>query len=525
VANKNLFQSVVGRWMKPANAVNEAGGSAYTFDPRHALAQYAVTGCMNSTFYAQAEQILDQVLRLCRQVEPEFIAKTALFARTCGFMKDSPALLCAVLSVRSPGLMAEIFDRVLDNGKMLRNFVQIIRSGVVGRKSLGTLPKRMIQQWLQSRTPDELFVGSTGQDPSLADIIKMVHPKPSTPQHEALYGYLIGREYAFDALPDRVRQFESFKRQSGSERQPLPDVPFQFLTALNLTRDDWVQIARNASWQVVRMNLNTFQRHGVFTDKSMVREIADKLRDPERIQKARVFPYQLMAAYLNADSDLPRAILDALQDALEISVQNIPDYPGKIYVFPDVSGSMHTPVTGFRKGSSSKIRCVDVAALISSAILRKNPDAQVMPFSTDVVDIRLNSRDSVMTNAQKLASLPQGGTNCSAPLARLNRNRAIGDLVIYVSDNESWIDSSRTGIFRSSPTATLKQWQLFKSRNPQAKLICVDLQPNRTTQAAEHDDIVNVGGFSDQVFRLIAEVAAGKTQTDYWVREIGRQAI
>jgi 60 kDa SS-A/Ro ribonucleoprotein len=29
-------------------------------------------------------------------------------------MKDMPALLCAVLSVQSPGLMAEIFDRVID---------------------------------------------------------------------------------------------------------------------------------------------------------------------------------------------------------------------------------------------------------------------------------------------------------------------------------------------------------------------------------------------------------------------------
>ena len=28
---------------------------------------------------------------------------------------------------------------------MLRNFVQIMRSGVVGRKSLGTLPKRLVQ--------------------------------------------------------------------------------------------------------------------------------------------------------------------------------------------------------------------------------------------------------------------------------------------------------------------------------------------------------------------------------------------
>ena len=115
---------------------------------------------MAATFYAAAEESsCDAVLKLCDDVEPEFIARTALYARQRGHMKDMPALLCAVLSVKSPGLLAEVFDRVIDSPKMLRNFVQIMRSGVVGRKSLGSLPKRLIVQWLEARTDEQLFVG------------------------------------------------------------------------------------------------------------------------------------------------------------------------------------------------------------------------------------------------------------------------------------------------------------------------------------------------------------------------------
>ena len=33
--------------------------------------------------------------------------------------------------------MAEVFDRVIDDGRMLRNFVQIMRSGVVGPEEPG----------------------------------------------------------------------------------------------------------------------------------------------------------------------------------------------------------------------------------------------------------------------------------------------------------------------------------------------------------------------------------------------------
>jgi 60 kDa SS-A/Ro ribonucleoprotein len=130
------------------------------------------------------------------------------------------------------------------------------------------------------------------------------------------------------------------------------------------------------------------------------------------------------------------------------------------------------------------------------------------------VPANLNPRDSVMTNANKLAELPSGGTNCSAPLYELNRRKASGDLIIYVSDNESWVDST-AGM--SSGTETMRQWNEFKTRNRDAKLVCIDIQPYAHTQAKERADILNVGGFSDQVFSLIAEFASGNMSADHWV--------
>ena len=58
-------------------------------------------------------------------------------------------------------------------------------------------------------------------------------------------------------------------------------------------------------------------------------------------------------------------------------------------------------VTGYRKGATSKVRCIDVAALAAAALVRKNPEAGVIPFESKVVDIHINPRDSVMSNAEK----------------------------------------------------------------------------------------------------------------------------
>ena len=80
MANKTLFNSIRGRLAPKADTTNEAGGRAYSLDAKHALAQLAATGCMSSTFYASPTDQLDEVLNLCDNLEPEFIARVALYA-------------------------------------------------------------------------------------------------------------------------------------------------------------------------------------------------------------------------------------------------------------------------------------------------------------------------------------------------------------------------------------------------------------------------------------------------------------
>jgi 60 kDa SS-A/Ro ribonucleoprotein len=503
--------------MAPADTVNEAGGRAYTLEAKQALAQYALTGCLNSTFYAGAPDQLEKTLGFCGQVDARFIAKTAIYARQKGRMKDMPALLCAVLSKRDPALLRAVFDRVIDDGRMLRNFAQILRSGVAGRKSLGSAPKNLIQGWFAARSDETVFKASVGQSPSLADVIKMTHPKPATPERAALYAYLVGRQHNAESLPPLVKEFEAYK---AGRRERTPKVPFQMLTSLGLGPAEWKAIAQDASWQTTRMNLNTFARHGVFADKAATKAVASRLADPASVRRARVFPYQLLVAYTAAGTGTPDAVREALQDAMEVATENVPAIAGKVYVCPDVSGSMRSPVTGIRAGSTTAARCVDVAGLVAATILRGNPEAEVLPFQQDVVDIRLNPRDSVMTNAAQLAAVGGGGTNCSAPLARLNAQRATGDLVLFVSDNESWMDASR-----GRHTATVAEWSAFKRRNPRARLVCVDIQPHATTQAPERDDTLNIGGFSDQVFEVVAAFAEGRLRADHWVGLIEEVAL
>lgn len=524
MANKSLFSNKGNskkhsvKVVRKADCINNANGVAYKLSDKAALAQYAMTGTFQGTFYATGKSQLDQVLEMSRKVDTEFLAKLAVYSRQQGLMKDMPAVLAAIVAGRDSTLLEKIFPRVVDNPKMARNFVQVIRSGVTGRKSLGTRPKKLMQAYLSGLNDVQLFKANIGNDPSLADMIKLVHPKPTTKTRNALYAYLLGKEHSVEVLPQLVRDFEVFKKELGAE---MPNVPFQMLTALPLSKDHWKTIARNATWNQIRQNLNTFARHGVFEDAKIVSALAEKLADPDQVKRAKVFPYQLFTSYLNVDSSVPKKLSIALQKAADQSLENIPEIDGQVYILIDVSGSMSWSVTGNRGSATSKMQCVDVAALIASSILRKNPEAVVLPFDTSVHKANLNPMDSVMTNANILRRFGGGGTNCSLPLALLNQQKAKGDLVIYISDNESWVTSS----YYRRGTGVENEWSSFKKRNRGAKLINIDLTPNSTSQVSEKPDVLNIGGFSDNVFNVISSFVENGNDEKMWVNLIESREI
>ncbi len=523
--NKSIFGSPAAQARKlPANTVNNAGGKAYKMSSKAGLAQLAATGCLNNSFYSRAEDQLDTVLKLAEEVDTEFVAKVAVYSRNFGKMKDMPALLVAWLSGRDTELFRKVFPQVINNGKMIRNFVQVMRSGKVGRTSLGTLPRNMVRNWFNTNNPNYIFRNSVGNDPSMADVIKMVHPKPISDEHDALYAYMINKPFVFKDLPEVVQQFEFFKARKGE----LPDLPFMFLASLDLDAQQWKDLALNCNWNTLRMNLNTFARHGVLQDRNVVATLAKKLSDPEEVKRSNVFPYQLLSAYnaTSTNNAVPTQLTNALQDAMEVATENIPVLPGNVYIAIDISGSMRGAVTGDRGTATTSMTCVAVAALMAASILRKNPNAQVLPFNTIArPDIRLNPRDSIVSNAQNLAAHVGGGTACQAALAHINAHRiknTDNDVIIMISDNESWFDNG-AGNLRygySNPTATKEQWEIFKKHRPNAKMICIDLAPGVTVQAPNDKSVMNIGGFSDTVFDVIADFVTAKNGADHWVNKI-----
>jgi 60 kDa SS-A/Ro ribonucleoprotein len=534
MANKTLFASMLGRLPK-ANAVNEAGGRAYKLEPKHALAQVAATGTFGNAFYSTAETQLDEVLKLIDEVDDnQYLAKLALYAREKAFMKDMPAALLVALSVRDTELMHRVFDRVVDNGRVLRNVFQMIRSGQFknkagkGRVGLSSSVQRAFQRWLNTASVGKLLSASIGNDPSLRDILRMARPTPKDNARRAMFGWLTDKSIdkwapATEAdLPVEVQSLIAYRNSETEEAQALiagglDNVRWDLLSDAAKGPMVWAALARKMGPQALRMNLNTLLRHDVLATSAMVDYVADRIADESEIRRSKQFPYQYFAAYLNADDNVPQKIKTALHKAAEIACGNVPELPGPVVIGLDTSGSMSSAVTGNRgRGATSKMRCIDVAALFAAAILRRNPDSVVIPFDTSAYDAKIDPNDSILSIAERLAKYGGGGTDCSLPLVAANQKHAKRKFagIVLVSDNESWVGTGRHG-----STGVMTAWEAFvanqrklagKEANP--KLVCIDLQPYQTVQACERADIMNIGGFSDAVFNVISAFLADNNQ-------------
>lgn len=522
MVNQNLFSSVQKNSVK-TDIVNDAQGVAYALSSKEALAQFAVTGCFSNTFYASDDIQLQRVLELAKEVDGEFLAKVTLYSSEKAWLKDMPAALLTILSKKDIKLFHKVFNRVVRNGKVLKAFFQFVRSGVFDRKSLSYALQKEVQNWLLNASVDKLLDTSIGNDPSLRDVLRCARPTPKNKEQSALFNFLVDKkdpEKLID-LPDKIKALNSFRNRETTNEKVQLEILSTYKFRWDLISGDiisdkvWKEVAKGMGHQALRMNLNTLIRHNVFDSSEMVTFVADKLSDKEEILKAKQYPYQYLAAYKNCDPNTPIPILKALNIAVDIAISNIPQFNKTVLIGLDVSGSMSNSITGNRTNKQgkavkpSKIRCVDVAALFASVFLKNNSNTIIVPFDERAYDI--SNKDLMDKNtlalADWLAKFGGGGTNCSLPLKIANqvyrKSNFSFDACILISDNESWITDSDQSYYRRGNTGVLSEWNELLVRNKKAKLICIDLVPNMTTQAPNRKNILNVGGWNDSVFTVI----------------------
>lgn len=509
-----------------ADKTNREGAPAFSRPLEEDVLAVLMTQTMGNCFYASKKELAKEtvdVLRTMSAKDPSFLAKALVYARNRGLMKMAPTLGLAVLSENKEDKAKEAFRKsfrqVMRIPDDLREFVDLIRTGNFGKKSLTGLRKTMIQNWLRhmSEFHGVKYGSSASEGVTVRDILRLAHPLPKSEKtgkgyerlrngaQAELFGWLVKgwENVGKDPSPTNpmVWALETLKR-SEDEKEIVSLVrkyklPWEVVVPAvkKMTVGIWKALMEGMPYMALLRNLNTLERHEVLKEKAVVKDIAKRLSDPEAVAKSKQLPFRFFNAFKAYTG--PQEIRDALSEALEASFANMPEMPGTVCVANDTSGSMSSPASD--KGSTT---FAEIAGIFAAALFKKcGDDVLILPFDTEVhpEKARVSKKDTLMSIAEKIQG-HGGGTDIGAPIRHLLKKKEKVDVFIGITDSEDW-----------AGRGFLSEWEEYKAKvSPKAKAFLVTIAPYRDgLSPKETKDVFYTYGWSDSVLKYISLVLAG----------------
>jgi hypothetical protein len=399
------------------------GGEAFARDPESELFLLAVTNMAGEdTFYECANKRDARFVELVHKVtasNPAFIAGADVEAGKVGLaqylretmLMRSAAVVMAAEYVAAGGergraVVARALQRADEPAELLgywltrhgRNVPMPVKRGIADAA------RRLYTERAALR-----YDGLSRQV-RMADVIEMTHPSPRDDRQSALFNYLLDRRHHDDARAD-AEVLPMLAAAAALEAVPMDErrAVLRARGAVALAEagfswerlSGWLPVGMDAeAWEAVIpsmgamalvRNLRNFDQAGI-TDAAIEAVIA-KITDGDQVAKARLFPYQVWAAYKNAPSDNWRR---ALGPTLELTATNIPALDGTLVVI-DTSGSMQATVSG-----RSTMQRVEVAAVMAMATAKRAANVDVVIYGQTNALVRKQAGMSVLGGVDKV---------------------------------------------------------------------------------------------------------------------------
>jgi hypothetical protein len=256
----------------------------------------------------------------------------------------------------------------------------------------------------------------------------------------------------------------------------------------------WESAIPSMGYMALLRNLRNFDQAGI--GKAARREVEDRLTDPEQVATSRQLPMRFLSAYrATRDSGTVTAWGPVIEEALNLSLANVPTLAGRTLVLVDLSGSMsHSNLS-----DKSGLRYVDAAAVFGAAIAKRN-DADLYGFDHRLIEFTVKSTDSLLPLAHGIANQGGGGTATAAAIQASYKGH---DRIIIVTDEQTgsgdgWYGGQSVDAVLKSIGVPSYTWNLAGYKVGHAQ----------SGSRKQH----TFGGLSDSAFRMVPLIEAGEHQ-------------
>lgn len=263
---------------------------------------------------------------------------------------------------------------------------------------------------------------------SMSDAIKLLHPDPTNSR--------VRKNFYKDIIEGKVKMGDDSK-QVQSEIAKVNNKNSK------TTKKDVVKSIDTSTVMAIVKNLVALDRAGVLADKKAVDSIVAKLTDKKEVQKSRLLPFRFYSAYKEVSSlrssEGKRRVLDALVEALDLSIDNLQDIVGYSAILIDLSGSMNHSISSMSSVTAREVACV------LGAICAKKGIADVYVFAGRCELVEVSKKSTVMDITDKLINTHVGGcTNLDTALRKIEASGTKYTNLIILSDGDCYSQSGNS---------------------------------------------------------------------------------
>lgn len=505
----------------PGQVPNSAGGHAWAIDDWGRLDRFLVLGSEGGTYYIGQRKLTREnaecVLR-CLEVDGartvERIAEVSVAGRA---PKNDQAIFALALAAsfgdeRTRRLALDQLPRVCRIGTHLFMFAAFCEQ----HRGWGRALRRAVGEWYgrDVGTVAHQAVKYRQRDGwTHRDLLRLSHPEPPSPEHAALYAWMVGKgEGVGSLLPPIVHAFE--RAQAAATPADVlaviaahPNIPREAIPSEHLTVEVWDALLRaGMPMTALLRNLATMSRLGLLVPGAEATRLAvEQLCDGEALRAARVHPLAVLTALMTYRSGASvrgsatwtpaPAVIDALDAAFYGAFQNVEPTGKSTMLALDVSASMTWSDIAGLPGVTPRVGSAAMA-MVTAAVEQQHV---VAAFDTQFSFVPISPRQRLDDVCREIGSLPARGTDCALPMTMaLERKIAVETFVVY-TDNETWAGSSH-------PAQALRTYR-EKTGIP-AKLAVVGMTSNGFSIADPSDPgMLDVVGFDAAAPAVMADWA------------------
>lgn len=499
MAKFNVPQTIKSQLESHPNAtVNYEGALAFKLDALTDLyIRSASTLVGESKYYESAEDADSELLKSIHkaiEVDPEFVLQLAVYCREKLYLRSVPMMLLSEFAnskaVGKVPNARKYVTRVIQRADELTELVayQFARNKVCPRKT--KLPM-MLKYGIANAFGkfDEYQFSKYNRDSAvkLRDVLFLTHPKPANAERQILYDRITKDELA---IP------ETWEVMRSTGKMTWHDVVNKIFH-----KDEKVH-----NYMAQLRNLRNCLEDRTVT-QSDVLLLCKMISDRNAVLHSKQIPFRFLSAYREIQKvshALTSQVMDALESAISVSVENIPKVSGNTLIAMDVSGSMLASILVKRKDGKlvpSSIERYDIG-IILGMIAHKFCEFSMSGIFGDKWEVVSLAKYSsgILSNTMELRSMV-GRVGCSTNGYKvieylLEKNMQVDRIMIF-TDCQMWDSSGQNKTF----TETFIKYQ---RKYPNVKLYCFDLSGYGNIMIPQNTkNVCLIGGWSDKIFDFV----------------------